>query len=279
MEKCTKCIKCVIRTAPKQFIKHNLSQTIITLLAELYTKNPLSCFLYIACIYVDEYGAMPEAQGYLQNVFDHFSKETLPQLQDFKSFQDRPDQVEDYFELCVKYIKTCPKVLLDGDRLKTVWESALHGIGLAHRDSGKAVMKVFAETLALGLPPPNRTVDQNTMKILVSMLDNFGNELLRRIFNAIAEARNDRQYLHFYVDIMHSFWTLDHAKAQSSLEFALARLIHQRTQTPLKPINPTPEEFYRQFVNAQRPEDRRVSIMEFQDACDRFLAGLEAWEE
>merc|ERR550517_20017 len=38
MEKCTKCIKCVIRTAPKQFIKHSLSTTIITLLAKLYIK-------------------------------------------------------------------------------------------------------------------------------------------------------------------------------------------------------------------------------------------------
>eukprot|EP00495_Collosphaeridae_sp_1-RS-2012_P009450 TRINITY_DN960_c0_g1_i1.p2 TRINITY_DN960_c0_g1~~TRINITY_DN960_c0_g1_i1.p2 ORF type:complete len:130 (-),score=17.42 TRINITY_DN960_c0_g1_i1:175-564(-) len=129
-------------------------------------------------------------------------------------------------------------------------------------------MKVFAETLALGLPPPNRPAEASTIKIVVGMMDDFGNELFTRIFNAIADARNDRQYLHFYVDIMHSFWTLDHAKAQSSLEFALARLVHKKTQTPLKPINPTPNEFYRQFVNAQRPEERRIAIMEFQDACD-----------
>jgi len=279
MEKCTKCIKCVIRTAPKQFIKHSLSTTIITLLAKLYINNPLSCFLYIACIYVDEYGTLPEAQGVLQSVFDHFSKQTLPQLTNLKSFQNNPDQVEDYFELCVKYIKTCPQLLLDGDRLKSVWASALNGIGLSHRESGKAVIKVFAETLALGLPPPNQPAEAGTIKTLVGMMDDFGNELLTRIFNAIADARNDRQYLHFYVDIMHSFWTLDHAKAQSSLQFALARLVHQKTQTPLKPINPTPNEFYRQFVNAQRPEERRIAIMEFQDACDRFLASLEAWEE
>merc|ERR1719461_263343 len=153
MEKCTKCIKCTMRTAPKQYIKSDVAQASLALLAERYKIQKFSCYLYIATIYVDEYGKEPGAQGILQEVLDHFSNCTLTSLTSFEEHKNNPDQVEDYFELCVKYLKVCPQLLVNEKRLEKVWQSALQGIGLDHKESGSAILRVLDESLLLVCRP------------------------------------------------------------------------------------------------------------------------------
>jgi len=85
---------------------------VVNMIASSFTLYPHSCFLYLANVLVGEYGtAGQDFLPTLISLLHIFSNGTFNLLQVNTNFVSRPDVVEEFFEMMIRYLRRCPGLI------------------------------------------------------------------------------------------------------------------------------------------------------------------------
>lgn len=116
-------------------------------MVRLYNAHHHSCFLYLASILVDEYGAENECIGGLISMFEAMLPCAFQLLQEPQGFCHNPDTVDDMFRLFARFLQRNPVAFLHSPALTAVFDCALQAAALDHRDANASVMQFLSELI------------------------------------------------------------------------------------------------------------------------------------
>jgi len=188
MERVCRCWKYGIR-ASKQYFKPMIFP-LLKCLSDLFPKYPHSSFLYIVCVCVNEFGAEKDCQKLLQAAYEMFTKHGMSKLTSEKAYEEHPDIVGDYYDMQKRYLFHCPQIVFNSDLLENVFQCALVGIGVGHRDACTMLMKFFATFIKMGFElRKNPEMFPNSAKaldMLGKIMNKYGYDLTLGLLEGVA---------------------------------------------------------------------------------------------
>jgi transportin-3 len=124
---------------------------LIQQLVKSYERSRQSPFLYAASICVAEYGRDPSCA---QKLFDMISALAIASFSFLRHLQDltqHPDVVEELFYLMGRMISYCPDPLVTSPLLHSLFQCAIVGMQLDHRDANKGTLNFLENAISYGL--------------------------------------------------------------------------------------------------------------------------------
>ena len=139
-----------------------LLDSLMQFLVSSFDRSRQSPYLYAASICISEYGRDPTCTARLLAMVEALAQTTFGFLQSLQDFVLHPDVVEELFYLMGRMMNYCPGPLLSSPLLPSLYQCAVVGMRLDHRDANRGTLNfleaaVGAENSSL---PPEPVVTQ-----------------------------------------------------------------------------------------------------------------------
>jgi len=255
MEKLCRVWKYGLKTARLEFAP--LLQPLLSVITNSFNQYPHSCFIYCVCSCVDIF-YKSEFQEVLQNVFGVISQRVLQILKNGDSFQEKPDIVEDYFELASRFTRRCPQLIFNNPILIQVFACGTHGLGLQHKEALSALMQFFGTLLNCGCDGRDGPAPAPYKSVISTLLQQSGDALASGLINGIADVLPSVR-LKVTFPVLQAFIHFDRERAKARLASALGKLPETR--------KPSKMEFLQLLINARSRGDFREAIYSFRQVC------------
>jgi transportin-3 len=124
---------------------------LIEQLVRSYERSRQSPFLYAASICVTEYGRDP---SYARRLFDMITAMATASFLFLRNLDDltrHPDVVEELFYLMGRMVSHCPDPLVTSPLLRSLFQCAVVGMQLDHRDANKGTLNFLENAISYGL--------------------------------------------------------------------------------------------------------------------------------
>jgi transportin-3 len=116
-----------------------------------YQRSGQSPFLYAASICVTEYGRDPAYSQKLFNMINALATASFAFLRNLDDLTRNPDVVEELFYLMGRMVSHCPDPLVTSPLLQSLFQCAVVGMQLDHRDANKGTLNFLENTISYGL--------------------------------------------------------------------------------------------------------------------------------
>ncbi len=116
-----------------------------SLVLEQYLALPKPTMLYCAEFSASVFGTDPRFADVLRTLFDTLGRQTFLIIGK-TGYTDQPHLAEDFFGMCVRYVKYCPQLVFGSTILKELLEFAIALVGFEHIGCAKALY-LFLEHL------------------------------------------------------------------------------------------------------------------------------------
>ena len=180
-EKVCGALKYGLKTTGKHTAQH-LLQHLFTNIPLRFSRFSHPCMLYLSSELVKIFGGQAESHGWLQTLVSGLVAEAHKKLGEIKSFDSRPDIVDDLFLLAGRVLSYAPKILFPGNlqggpqTLQSLFSCAIAGMFVHHRDALISIYSFFYRLLTCGA------------KELETLMVEGGPVLVRRVMAGIAGA-------------------------------------------------------------------------------------------
>ena len=124
---------------------------LIEQLVRSYQRSGQSAFLYAASICVTEYGRDPAYTQKLFNMINALATASFLFLRNLEDLTRHPDVVEELFYLMGRMVSHCPDPLVTSPLLQSLFQCAVVGMQLDHRDANKGTLNFLENTISYGL--------------------------------------------------------------------------------------------------------------------------------
>jgi transportin-3 len=116
-----------------------------------YERSRLAPYLYAASICVTEYGRDPNYSLKLFNMVNAMATVSFSFLRNLDDLTQHPDVVEELFYLMGRMISYCAEPLVLSPLLNSLFQCAVVGMQLDHRDANKGTLNFVENSLSYGL--------------------------------------------------------------------------------------------------------------------------------
>jgi transportin-3 len=124
---------------------------LIEQLVRSYERTQQSPFLYAASICVTEYGRDPSYARKLFDMISALASTSFTFLRNLDDLTRHPDVVEEFFYLMGRMVSHCPDLLVTSPLLQPLFQCAIVGMQLDHRDANKGTLNFLEHTISYGL--------------------------------------------------------------------------------------------------------------------------------
>lgn len=136
-----------------------------------YERSHQAPFLYAASICVSEYGNDPNYSAKLFHMINSMAVVSFSFLRNFDDLTHQPDVVEELFYLMGRMISHCPEPLVLSPLLHSLFQCAIVGMKLDHREANKGTLNFLENSVSYGLSLRERKMvdcQQALERVLVS---------------------------------------------------------------------------------------------------------------
>jgi transportin-3 len=120
-------------------------------LVRSFERSHQAPFLYAASICVTEYGIDPNYSLKLFNMINSMASVSFTFLRSLDDLTQHPDVVEELFYLMGRMIQHCPEPLVLSPLLHSLFQCAVVGMQLDHRDANKGTLTFVENSISYGL--------------------------------------------------------------------------------------------------------------------------------
>ena len=120
-------------------------------LIQSYERSRQSSYLYAASICVTEYGRDPKHSANLFGMINAMASVSFSFLNSLDDLTRHPDVVEELFYLMGRMITYCPIPLVTSPLLHSLFQCAVVGMKLDHRDANKGTLNFLENSISFGL--------------------------------------------------------------------------------------------------------------------------------
>ena len=124
---------------------------LIEQLVRSYGQSRQSPFLYAASICVTEYGRDPACSNLLFEMISALATTSFSFLRSLDDLTLHPDVVEEFFYLMGRMMSHCPEPLVRSPLLQSLFQCAVVGMQLDHRDANKGTLNFIENAISYGL--------------------------------------------------------------------------------------------------------------------------------
>ena len=229
-------------------------------LVKSYERSRQSPFLYAASICVTEYGRDPAYALRLFEMINALATTSFTFLRDLNDLTAHPDVVEELFYLMGRMMSYCPDPLVRSPLLQSLFQCAVVGMQLDHRDANKGTLNFLENTVSYGLALREQNKPES-QAALEHVLTNVGQAVVNNLARALMG-----DLPAYSVDLGHG----SIAGILWKLNLLCPNLIAPWMNTAL---SPAPERTRGDFLGAldtglQR-EDFNLAVRGFMSACGR----------
>lgn len=128
-----------------------LLESLMDQLVRSFERSRQSPYLYAGSICVSEYGRDPNYSSKLFIMINAMATVSFSFLANLQDLTLHPDVVEELFYLMGRMISTCPTPLIMSPLLQSLFQCAVVGMQLDHRDANKGTLNFIENSLAYGL--------------------------------------------------------------------------------------------------------------------------------
>eukprot|EP00980_Cylindrotheca_fusiformis_P004077 scaffold880_cov132-Cylindrotheca_fusiformis.AAC.73 len=125
--------------------------SLINELVKSFERSRQSPFLYAASICVTEYGRDPSCAQKLFDMISAMAATSFSFLRDLNDLTQHPDVVEELFYLMGRMVSHCPDPLVKSPMLQSLFQCAVVGMQLDHRDANKGTLNFVENAISYGL--------------------------------------------------------------------------------------------------------------------------------
>jgi transportin-3 len=125
-----------------------LFDSLTQVLVDSFDRSHQSPYLYCASICITEYGRDPAYTSRLLDMITALSQTTFGFLQSPQDFVLHPDVVEEFFYCMGRMMNYCPSLLVASPLLPSLFQCALVGMQLDHRDANRGTLNFLEAAVA-----------------------------------------------------------------------------------------------------------------------------------
>ena len=234
---------------------------LIEQLVRSYEQSRQSPFLYAASICVTEYGRDPACANRLFDMINALATTSFSFLRNLDDLTVHPDVVEELFYLMGRMMSHCPDPLVRSPLLQSLFQCAVVGMQLDHRDANKGTLNFIENAVSYGLS----LREQNKPDIQVAMEHVLGHEG-QAVVNSLARA--------LMGDL--PAYSVDHGHGSiAGILWKLNLLCPSLVATWMATaISATPDRVRGEFLGALDSglprEDFNLAVRAFMSACGRY---------
>jgi len=224
----------------------SLTQTCV----ESFDRSHQSPYLYLASICITEYGRDPVYTSRLMDMISALAQTAFGFLQSLQEFVLHPDVVEELFYCMGRMMNYCPDPLMASPLLPSLFQCAVVGMQLDHRDANKGTMN-FLEA-AVG------NIDVNTMTTSNLPLETVVSQLMRALVGELPAYSIDSGS----GSIAGILWKLNTKCPQPLRQWMVEAL---ETLAPVQ----EKEDLLRSLGTSRDREEFNASVRAFRSSCER----------
>jgi len=127
-----------------------LLEPLMEQLVRNFERSRQSAYLYAASICVSEYGRNPTYSNSLFQMINAMATVSFSFLSNLHDLTQHPDVVEELFYLMGRMMSTCPQPLVLSPLLQSLFQCAVVGMKLDHRDANKGTLNFIENALSYG---------------------------------------------------------------------------------------------------------------------------------
>ncbi|CAM6084292.1 unnamed protein product [Calypogeia fissa] len=118
-------------------------------LQERFQQQQHPCLLYLASEVIKVFGKDPACANYLATLITVLFGQTIRLLQNIRDFTSRPDLADDCFLLASRCNRYCPGLLVSSPIMGPLFQCALAGFTIQHREACRSILNFLREFLEL----------------------------------------------------------------------------------------------------------------------------------
>lgn len=128
-------------------------------------------------------------QELFASLLSHVTSKTLSVLA--QNLENHPDLVEDYFDLCARYLIHCPEILLQEANTPHIIQCAIIGITIQHHHASTSIYMFLAEFLGASLDVPKYNARRRSVpkahhqQIVFTILDRCIQQMVNQLFGVL----------------------------------------------------------------------------------------------
>mmetsp|Transcript_23554 Transcript_23554/g.65374 ORF Transcript_23554/g.65374 Transcript_23554/m.65374 type:complete len:954 (-) Transcript_23554:96-2957(-) len=153
-------------------------------LIQSYERSRQSAYLYAASICVTEYGRYPKHASNLFNMINAMASVSFSFLQNLEDLTNHPDVVEELFYMMGRMITHCPEPLITSPLLRSLFQCAVVGMQLDHRDANKGTLNFVENSVSYGLSMKEQN-KQGPLQALESVLADEGQSVVNNLARSL----------------------------------------------------------------------------------------------
>jgi transportin-3 len=229
-------------------------------LVRSYERSHQAPFLYAASICVTEYGRDSHYSERLFNMINAMATVSFSFLRNLDDLTQHPDVVEELFYLMGRMISHCPEPLVLSPLLLPLFQCAVVGMQLDHRDANKGTLNFLENSISYGLSLREQH-KQECQQALEGVLANEGQAIVK---NLMLSLMGDLPA--YYIDrgsgsIAGILWKLN---------LLMPSMVSQWVSIALEKAPERPRVDFMSILSSGLPgEDFNVAVRGFMSACQR----------
>lgn len=145
-----------------------------------YERSRQSAYLYAASICVTEYGRDPKHHSNLFRMVNAMATVSFSFLTNLDALIRHPDVVEELFYMMGRMISHCPEPLVMSPLLRSLFQCAVVGMQLDHREANKGTLNFIENSISYGLILKERN-RKELQQALESVLVNEGQYVVKNL--------------------------------------------------------------------------------------------------
>ncbi|CAJ1966823.1 unnamed protein product [Cylindrotheca closterium] len=228
-------------------------------LVRSFERSRQSPFLYAASICVSEYGRDPSCARKLFDMVSALAAAAFTFLRDLNDLTHHPDVVEEFFYLMGRMVSYSPDLLVASPLLPSLFQCAIVGMQLEHKDANKGTLNFLENTITFGLSLRERSqpqCQQSLGQVLLSEGPGIVRNLILSLIGDLPAYSIDRGH----GSISGILWKLNMLLPPQTLQWAKASLAN------------VPEQICAEFLTAlNRPLDSGLARQDFDGVVLRFM--------
>jgi len=159
-------------------------ESLMKQLVQSYQRSRQSAYLYAASICVTEYGRDPKHASNLFNMLNTMASVSFSFLNNLEDLTHHPDVVEELFYMMGRMITYCPEPLVLSPLLRSLFQCAVVGMQLDHRDANKGTLNFVENSVSYGLSVKEQN-KRESLQALESVLATEGQYIVNNLARSL----------------------------------------------------------------------------------------------
>ncbi|KAL3920557.1 MAG: hypothetical protein SGILL_003204 [Bacillariaceae sp.] len=229
-------------------------------LVRSYERSRQAPYLYAASICVTEYGRDPNYGLKLFNMINSMATVSFTFLRNLEDLTQHPDVVEELFYLMGRMISHCPEPLVMSPLLISLFQCAVVGMQLDHRDANKGTLNFVENSVSYGLSlreSSNQDCQQALERVLVAEGQAVVNNLMLSLMGELPAYSIDQGH----GSIAGILWKLNLLNQAMVAQWMTTALVKAPEQARI--------DFLSILSSGLPREDFNVAVRGFMSACRR----------